>query len=119
MLRDPAVDPGARLTWHISIGLIMAAMLMGLLCVASSAFAFHQQVIRKVMVVQVGQWLLSAEVTYNPQCAPLAETCWVSHYRSGRRRYFSTWVYRTTPPNVPWKLERWHVIDLSLGREAQ
>ena len=119
MLRAQAVEPGDRLTWRLSIGLTMAVMLMGLLCVAGNAFVFQQQVVRRVVVVHVGQWALSAEVTDNPQCAPLAETCWVSHYRAGRQRYFSTWVYRTSPPNVPWQLERWHVIDVGLGRETQ
>jgi hypothetical protein len=118
VLNAPAVEPDVRRAWRITIGLLMAGMLMGLLCVGSTAFAFRQQFNRGVVVVHVGRLILTAELTIDPTCASLAEDC-LSHHRPNRYRYFSMWAYLTTPPTVPWQITYWHLITFRVGRGDQ
>ncbi len=96
--------------------LATASMLAALTCAGGNAVAAQQRLSRGPFVWHAGRVALSAEITGNPHCAPLAQTCWVQHPRR-RPLYFSTWVYLSTPPHVPWRLSKWHVILIQVGYE--
>jgi hypothetical protein len=91
-------------------------LLTALTCGGSNAAVLHHRLTRGTIVWHAGRLSLSAELTVSPQCAPLAQTCWVQHPRR-RPIYFSTWVYLSTPPNVPWQLSKWQLIVIPVGRE--
>lgn len=107
----------SRSRWHIAlVGLAIAFLLATLACVGSNVVVVHQRLSRRPIVWHAGRLALSAEFTVTPQCAPLAQTCWVQHPRR-RPIYFSTWVYLSTPPHVPWRLSKWHLLVIRVGRE--
>ena len=114
----PFVEPHDRRARRITIGLVMAGMVMVLLCAGSTAFAYRQQVNRRVVVVHVGRLILTAELTIDPACASLAEDC-MAHHRPNRYRYFSMWAYLTTPPTIPWQITYWHLLAFRVGRGDQ
>ncbi len=103
--------------WAAALGVMATAgLLAALTCAGGNAVAAHQRLSRGPVVWHAGRVALSAEITNNPHCAPLAQTCWVQHPRR-RPLYFSTWVYLSTPPQVPWRLSKWHVILIHVGYE--
>ena len=108
------IEPGARRVLPVTFAVIAACLLASLACLASSGLAWNHNLTRRPFVVQAGRMILTAEFTIDPSCASLAEDC-MSHHRPKRYRYFSVWLYRTTPPTVPWQITYWHLIDLRVG----
>ena len=107
-------------TRHLAITLALVAALAlfasMLACAGGNAVSFHRRLSQRPIIMRAGRLLVSAEFTVNPGCAPLAQTCWVTH-PVGRPRYLSAWVYLATPPNVQWHLSKWHVLVVPVGRE--
>jgi hypothetical protein len=104
---------------HVTLAAAAVAIVLfasALTCAGGNALAFHRRLSQRPIVWHAGRLAVSAEITVNPGCAPLAQTCWVQH-PAGRPRYFSAWVYRSTPPNIPWQLSKWHVLVVRVGRE--
>lgn len=118
MLRAPIVEPGDRRVLTVSIAVITACLVAALVCVSGSALAWNQSITRRPIVVHVGRLILTAELTIDPTCASLAEDCLI-HHRPNRYRYFSMWLYLTTPPNVAWQITDWHLFAVRVGRGDQ
>ena len=113
---SPAPLPG-RSRLSLALMTIAGALVLATLtCAGSNAAVVHQRLSRGTIVWHAGRLAVSAELTVNPYCAPLAQTCWVQHPRR-RPIYFSTWVYLSSPPHVPWRLSKWHLIVIPVGRE--
>ena len=106
-----------RLTWITAMLTALAVVAATLACASGYAISFSRRINQRPVVWQLGRVSISAEFTVNPGCAPLAQTCWVQR-PLGRPRYFSAWVYVTTPPNEPWHLSKWHVLVIPAGRHG-
>jgi hypothetical protein len=111
---------GTRRSRHLSFSCAAVAVVVlaasTLTCASGNAATFHKRLSQRPIVWQAGRLSVSAELTVNPGCAPLAQTCWVTH-PAGRPRYFSAWIYLSTPPHAPWHLSKWHVFVIKVGRE--
>jgi hypothetical protein len=108
----------ARHRWVATLLVVATTLLLAALtCAAGNAVTVHQRLNRGPIIWHAGRLAVSAEITTAPHCAPLAQTCWVQH-PARRPRYFSTWVYLSTPRTVPWRLSKWHVIVFRVGRET-
>jgi hypothetical protein len=105
-----------RLALTLATLALLALFASILACAGGNAVTFHRRLSQRPIIVRAGRLLVSAEVTVNPGCAPLAQTCWSTH-PVGRPRYFSAWVYLHTPPSLPWHLSKWHVLVVPVGRE--
>jgi hypothetical protein len=96
---------------------VIAVFAATLACVGGNVLSIQTRLNQRPIIWQVGRLYVSAELTVNPGCAPLAQTCWVQR-PIGRPRYLSTWVYLAAPPSEPWHLSKWHMLVVPVGRDG-
>ena len=106
-----------RAAWRVSVVVVVACLLMALACIGANLVMWGRRLGVRPVVLHVGRVALSAEITDNPSCAPLTKSCWVLP-AGNRAKYFSVWVYMTTPQGVEWHISDWHAIVLRLGPEG-
>lgn len=112
MLGTSSAYDSKRPRWFVSVTVGVMCLVLTLVCIGNLAL-WGRQIRSRPVVGHVGQFALSAEITDNPSCAPLADSCWVLH-AGDRPQYFSVWFY-TSPQQAGQPISEWHVIAIRLG----
>ena len=116
-MSTPALPPPFPFRFHPHQIAGLALGLLGLLLAAGVCLmllSWGRQLAMRTVVLHVGPLALSAEITDNPGCAPLSQTCWVRH-AAPRPKYFSVWVYQLRPQARGTQLIDRHVLALRLS----
>ena len=101
-----------RLTGVAIVGICLLAVLG---CLAVNLVTWGRRLSARPVVLHVRDVALSAEITDNPSCAPLTDSCWVLP-AGNRAKYLSIWVYIVTSHSAGMDISEWHVIALRLSR---
>ena len=119
MLGTSTFKDGTRTAWLIGVAVVVVGFLLALACIGGNLAVWGQRISLRPVVVRLGRFSLSADITPKPSCAPLlpSDVC-LMHWPTNGPEYFSIWVYITTRQGTEWDISAWHLVTLRLGPEG-